>query len=928
MAVDLDAPGLREPIEASADPGAVRLALTRILEAQPELAAPLADDDLTRRALVAVVAASRSLTRAIETDPAALDALANPDAFAAERDAAAMLDAGSAAVVGTEDPRRALRRWKRRELFRIAARDLVGGADLPAVGRELAALAEACLRLAVDLAAPTGSMAVIGMGKLGGAELNYSSDVDVLFVHGDGTASADAERAARAVLSVMAEPGPDGIVFRTDANLRPEGRAGPLSRDLASYAAYWERWAEAWELQALLKARPVAGDPDLGAAFAAASSELVWSDVIDPDAIRAIRALKARSEQELRRTGSAHRELKRGPGGIRDIEFSVQLLQLVHGRHDAEIRSRSTLGALAELARHGYVGASEAGALDDSYRFLRTVEHRLQLVDEHQVHALPEDERARSRIARVLGYRDSADATAAAQFEQELRRHQGRVRASHERLFFRPVLETLAGSGRLTPSAAQERLAAFGFGDVERMRGALRELTEGLSRQSRLMEQMFPLLLEWLSASPDPDLGLLQLRTLAEGASRSATVAAAFRESTGAAERVCRLLGASRVVGQALRRNPGVVIQLGDDAYLATEKSHADFAQEARHALAWRGDATEHQQGVRRFKRRELLRTAARDLLGFAGVEGVGRELAALADATIDAALRALEPRVPLAVVGLGRLGGNALSYASDVDVLFVYDGETPQDYAEAERVAHELIRSVSATTPDGDLFAIDSRLRPEGKHGAIARSLDAYRQYYETRAEVWEFLALTKARLVAGDPILGHRFLALTDPYVYRDPFPDDWTREVRRMKARIENERIPTGEDPQFHLKLGPGTLSDVEFTAQLEQLRYGGAHELVRGTETVGTIERLVALGIVAVDDGDALIDAYRFCERARNYRFLHTGYAHDSLPTDPRDATHLARMLGYGDRPVASMRDDYRRLTRRCRRVVDRVFYGKG
>lgn len=919
-----------EAIARCADPAGVGVSLARLLDARPDLDEQLGEDGLVRDALIAVVAASRSLTRALEVDPGILTPLDDRVGLAQEWDPARYLAAAQAFVATDDsDPARSLRRWKRRHLFRIAVRDLLGWADMPTVGRELAGLAEACLSIALEVADPQIPISIIGMGKLGGSELNYSSDVDVMFVHagGGGDDQQEGERAARAVLALMAEPTSDGIVFRTDANLRPEGRAGALSRDLASYEAYWDSRAEAWEMQALLKARPVAGDADLGSSFEVAARHLVWDNGLDPDAVRAIRAMKARSEQELRRRGLAHRELKRGPGGIRDVEFAVQLLQLVHGRHDEEIRSLSTLTALASLARNGYVDPGDARLLDAAYRFLRTVEHRLQLVDEQQVHSLPEDDEARTRLARVLGHRDRGGGSALEQFEGDLRRHQGVVRAIHESLFFRPLLEAFGGSGPLTPEVAQERLSAFGFRDADQIRGALRELTDGLSRQSRLMEQMFPLLLEWLSSAPDPDLGLLQLRTLAEGSARSATLATAFRESPGAADRVCRLLGSSRVLGGTLRRNPDFVSLLGDDEFLEQDKGHHEFEEQARQALAWRGDAEEHREGIRRFKRRELARVAARDVLGFASVEAVGRELAALADTAIDAVLRSLEPKMPFAVIGMGRLGGSALSYASDVDVLFVYEGDGAATFEAAERTALDLIREVGTTTADGELFEVDARLRPEGARGAMARSIEGYRQYYEKWAQTWEFLALTKARFVAGDPILGHQFLSLADPYVYREPFPRDWVRDVRRMKARVEAERIPAGEDPAFHLKLGPGSLSDVEFTAQLLQLERGGGRDDLRGTETVGTVERLVAAGFLTDEDGGALIEAYRFCERARNYRFLHTGRAGDALPADPTEAVHLARMLGYTDRPGAALREDYRRLTRRCRKVVERVFYGR-
>ncbi len=321
------------------------------------------------------------------------------------------------------------------------------------------------------------------MGKLGGRELNYASDVDVLFVHeGDG---ALAERAARAVLTTMSEPTADGIVFRTDADLRPEGRSGPLSRTLDAYAAYYERWAQPWEFQALLKARPVAGDDDIGRRFLELAQPFVWPEVLDPDAVRSVRAMKARAEGEMHRRGLTEREVKRGRGGIRDIEFAVQLLQLVHGRHDPSVRSPTTLDALAQLAAGGYIERDDAAQLDDAYRFLRTVEHRLQLQDEQQTHTLPADLGARTRLARVLGYRDRGDETALDLFEADYRGYQNRVRSIHERLFFAPLLDTLAGAGPLTEEAVEARLAAFGFLDVAHTRAALQELTQGLTRRSR-----------------------------------------------------------------------------------------------------------------------------------------------------------------------------------------------------------------------------------------------------------------------------------------------------------------------------------------------------------------------------------------------------------------------------------------------------------
>jgi glutamate-ammonia-ligase adenylyltransferase len=421
---------------------------------------------------------------------------------------------------------------------------------------------------------------------------------------------------------------------------------------------------------------------------------------------------------------------------------------------------------------------------------------------------------------------------------------------------------------------------------------------------------------------------LLQLRRLAEGPARSSNLAMVFRDTPGAAERTCRILGSSRLLGDALRRQPEFVQTLGDDAALAAPKPRAQFVEQAIAAVRWRaGDVDARRSGLRRFKRRELLRIASRDLLDFADLVATGRDLSTLAEACLEAALVGLDPPVPFAVIGMGRFGGCDLSYASDLDVLFVYDGDGADAFHEAERVAEELLVEIGEPTPEGRTFAIDAALRPEGRQGALTRSLAGYRAYWERYGLTWEFQSRLRARPVAGARDLADRFVALAQPFVYRDRFPEEDVREVRRMKVRIEQERIPPGEDPQFHLKLGRGSLSDVEFTVQLRQLEHGAEHPSLRTSETMTALEALEAVGLLAPDDADALRESFWFCSAARNARYLVTGSERESLPTDLNEAEHLARLLGYLERPQATLRDDYRRVTRRARQVVDRIFYGR-
>ena len=375
----------------------------------------------------------------------------------------------------------------------------------------------------VDRLLNGAQLAVVGMGKLGGRELNYASDVDLLLV-GEGDPVA-VDRAGRALIDIA------GRCFRVDANLRPEGRDGSLVRSVDAYLAYWARWADPWERQALLKAAPSAGDSALAARWQEAASAAVWETPFGAEDLRHVRALKVRAEEEVRRRGVADREVKRGPGGLRDVEFSAQLLQLVHGREDPELRSASTLGALEALARGGYVDRADADDLAEAYRFLRRVEHALQLDEERQTHTVPAARDERRRLARVLGYQGNPDGGPTHQLDRDLSRLRAQVRSVHERVWFRPLLDALAGAGSLGEEAAADRLEAFGFTDLERTRQAVRELTRGLTRSSRMMRQLLPLLLDWLSTSPDPDLGLLGLRRLASGEDRSRALASAFRDS-------------------------------------------------------------------------------------------------------------------------------------------------------------------------------------------------------------------------------------------------------------------------------------------------------------------------------------------------------------------------------------------------------------
>ena len=873
----------------------MRAVLQRLASDQARPLDRIAEDAPLTETLVAVLAASRSLARLVEQRPvAALHVLGD-------------LDARPRVANHSVDE---LIAWKQLEFLRIAARDLTGRDDLDATGHTLAALASDVFDSAY-LLADASDIAVIGMGKLGGDELNYASDVDVVLV-GDGRRE-DLEPQVRSVVEIAAK------CFRVDTNLRPEGRDGPLVRNIDSYEAYWDRWAEPWEFQALLKARPIAGAMRLGARWHDTAQRWLWNRPFSADDLRQLRVMKGRAEREVERKGLTDREIKLGPGGIRDIEFTVQLLQLVHGHSDADLRSPTTVVTIDELSSAGYIDADDAGGLLEAYRFLREVEHRLQLDDEQQVHALPTSGEALDRLARVVGYRDTPSAEAAESLQNDLRQHRLTVRAIHERIYFRPLLEafTETPSG-LTPEAAVERLEAFGFTDAKRTQAAVKELTRGLNRSSRLMQQMLPLLLDWLSTAPDPDLGLLVLRNLLGDQVRSMQLIEAFRDSAETARRLCLIAGTSRMLGDILRQNPDLVPRLPDVERLLTQPRD-ELVHSAATTVSWRSSGDHVRTGLRRWKDRHMFGIAARDVLDLAHVDVVGTNLTVLAEVVLEATLATIEPQVPFAVLGMGRFGGGEMSYASDLDVLFVYEGRGATAADEANRVAKALNRFVGGTTPADRLYPVDADLRPEGKQGPMARSFDGFVSYWSTYAQTWERQAMIRARTVAGDAELGDRLLQRLDEYVWGNGLTADELLEIRRMKARVEGERIPPGEDPKFHLKLGRGSLSDVEFTAQMLQLQYG-----VRATGTVAALDALASSGALAEEDAEVLMESYRFCERVRNRWYLVNSGPADSLPTQPEPLMWLARSL---DTTAGDLRDEYRRVTRRARAVVERVFYGR-
>ncbi|MFD3804686.1 bifunctional [glutamine synthetase] adenylyltransferase/[glutamine synthetase]-adenylyl-L-tyrosine phosphorylase [Streptomyces sp. NPDC058611] len=953
-------PVLLDALGATADPDLALLGLVRLAEAQTEEDRPVLLDTLVsakplRDRLLGVLGASEALGDHLARHPRDWRSLVTYEAA----DLHPGLPEFEQGLADAHDPVQ-LRVSYRRCLLSIAARDVCGTTDVAQAAAELADLATATLRAALRIAsaaAPEDAarcrLAVIAMGKCGGNELNYVSDVDVIFVgdsaDGDdeGKAVQAATRLASHLMRICSETTVEGAIWPVDANLRPEGRNGPLVRTLASHLAYYQRWAKTWEFQALLKARAVAGDEALGAEYIEAISPLVWQAAERENFVPDVQKMRRRVVDNIP-AAQVDREIKLGPGGLRDVEFAVQLLQLVHGRSDATLHSGSTLDALHALAAGGYVGRADAAQLNDAYRFLRAMEHRIQLYRLRRTHLVPEDEADLRRLGRSMGLRTEP----VAELNKAWRRHASVVRRLHEKLFYRPLLDAVAqltpGETRLSPRAAGQRLEALGYADPGAALRHLEALASGVTRKAAIQRTLLPVMLGWFADSADPDAGLLNFRKVSDALGKTPWYLRLLRDEGAAAENLARVLSAGRLAPDLLLRAPEAVALLGDPEGLQP-RTHEALEQEV---LAAVGRAATPEAGVaaaRGVRRRELFRTTAGDIIGSYGTEDnpaeedhgalvdrVGGAVSDLTAATIAGALRAavqdhwgdtLPTR--FAVIGVGRFGGHELGYGSDADVLFVHEPRVGVDEQEAAKAAQAVIsemrRLLQLPTADPPLL-IDADLRPEGRSGPLVRTIASYAAYYRRWSLTWESQALLRAQPVAGDEELGRRFIELIDPLRYPvEGLGEDAVREIRRLKARMESERMPRGADSTLHTKLGRGGLSDVEWTVQLIQMRHAWAEPGLRTTRTRDALAAAHAAGLIPTEEAQILDEAWVLATRVRNAVMLVRGRAGDTFPTEPRELGAVGRYLGYAEGTAGEMLDDYRRITRRARAVVDELFY---
>ncbi len=872
-----------------------------------------------------------------------------------------------------------LRRFRQRENLRIATRDLARLGALPEIVRELSDLADVCLDAVYRLCRrqlagrfgepwhpdaegawrPTG-FCVLGMGKLGGQELNYSSDVDVLFVYDDegfafkepprgrepagrGLAShAWFQRLAEAFIAEVGRLAPEGMLYRIDLRLRPEGNAGPLARSLGSYENYYWQWGQTWERMMLIKARRVAGDATLAGEFLEMVQPFRYPRSVGEQVLRDIAGMKQRTENEVVRAGELERNVKLGRGGIREIEFVAQTLQLLHAGRVPFLADPQTLPALQKLVRYKLLPAERAGELGAAYEFLREVEHRLQMDNNLQTHTIPVEAAARERLARLLGCRSLAA------FEEACAGHRRRVRDVYVELLEQGPTENAHELPDFNggDTAWRELLARHTFREPDKALRLCRAFVHGPGFghvSSRTEECARRLLARLLALCPrrdappanaaafpdgdpksrllsDPDRVLARLDTFIAAYGARALLFETWASNPSLFELLVLLFDRSEFLAETAIRTPDLVDDLELTGHLLRSKTADHILKELR---LGRADA-DQRLWLRRYHQTELMRIGLREILGLADFEQNLGELSALATACLQYALEvALRQRrlktAPLAILGLGKLGGGELNYGSDLDIVFVArDGV--RNLPALQRVAVTVMDLLASTTEFGVAFEVDARLRPDGEKGLLVNTLAAHAEYYRHRAWLWEIQAISRARFIAGNATVGAAFEQLVTevadfsrPATAAAPGRElGWRAEIAKMRRRIEKERTPAGQDA-LAIKTGAGGLMDAEFIAQTLCLAHGW-HE----PNTLHALQRACEQGVLPAADADRLIENYRRLRRVEGILRRWSYEGETELPADPAPQYRVAVRCGFANT------DDFLKAVARYRANLRAVY----
>ena len=823
-----------------------------------------------------------------------------------------------------------IRQFRRRETLRIGVRDLTGLATVDETTLELSNLADVCLQAVHEVAAATLGLkykvapprfAIIGMGKLGGQELNYSSDVDVIFVYDeDGPLTPTLSKhefctkLSEEIIRQVGTKTSGGSIFRIDLRLRPDGASGPLVRSLASCENYYAQSGETWERMALIKARGVAGDRALGEEFVEMLQPFVYARYAGTQVVQQMAAIKQRIENEIVRDDRLTRHVKLGIGGIREIEFIVQSFQVLRGGRTPQLRTRSTLRALPLLVKTRLLNSTDAGTLADAYRFLRNVEHRLQMEMELQTHTIPDEDRAQYRLARSLGF------PSVEEFQAAQNARTGAVRQIYAAVLTQAAATAPAPAEELLTPAA---LARIGFVNPVVAAQTLDLLLHGpggiehvSQRTQELFSRLDPVLLNTARTLADPDVALARFENFVSAYGSRGLLYELLARNPKLLEMLLRLGDASKYFADTLAEQPDLFDEVCRGVVIGDARNMADME-----AGLLRARQAELPAAVlaRTWKRAEMLRIGIGDVMGVMDVERVHLEMTGLAEVCLRFALAEARQELglatlPFAIIGVGKFGGQELGYGSDLDVLFIGDG------TDAIRLASRVMEFMARPSDAGKLFEMDARLRPDGKAGVLASSLAAHRDYYARRAQLWERQALIKARLVAGDETLGIKFLRMVHEYVYSPPVTSAQVVEIRQMRYRIETERT----DPQhaeLEFKTGWGGLVDAEFLVQTLQLRYGHAHPPLRTPRTLAALNRLASLGLIDEADALPLRAHYLFLRRVESTLRRAENTSVSRIPADEWEQTRLAIRLGFADTPT--FLQAYRHATSRLRSLYGRL-----
>lgn len=902
------------------------------------------------------------------------------------------------AVGNVKDLQKVLREFKQRDYLRSGVRDLTGKVNMPEVAAEISDLAAASLQgayevilriLKADYGTPLykdsegigkeADFVVLGMGKLGGRELNFSSDIDLIFLYttekGETTGIVDESgnpggqisnhefftKMGKMIVKALSEVTEDGFVFRVDMDLRPEGKSGDLACSVRSAEIYYESWGQTWERSAMLKARPVAGDTALGESFLQMLSPFMYRRFLDYTAIEEIRAMKRKIDASIARDDQSFTNIKLGTGGIREIEFFIQALQLINAGKKPGLRERNSLGALIKLKNEGLVSSGECQKLTDAYIFLRTVEHRLQIFQERQTHTLPTKKDAMEMLARRVGYRENP----LEEFLKNHSMHTANVKEIYSSLFHEAaykleeetspeLLELL--EGLLSKDEAIERLSIYGFKEPASVLQNLSLLWNGppfahFTEKSRgVLRRVAPFILKEIIASPEPDMAINTFERFISAVGARGTLYSLLAENHHVIKLLVGLFGTSSFLSKILLSYPETLDSLVAPGASSPRKSAEEIRLEMR-ALV---DSVEYYEDkldvMRRFRNVEMLRIGINEIYGEINLQEVSRQITALADVALEIAYELAlqqvkekyglpitvvdgkEKESTMVIVGMGKLGAGEMAYSSDLDIIFLYSGsgDTNGEYngktglketSNQEffaRVGQNIISILTIPTREGYLFKVDMRLRPSGSSGTLVASLDAFRDYHKKSSQTWERQALTRARTIIGEEPLVREINLAMEEITYGIEPSENLAEEIDKMRKRMEFE-LAKERDGIYNVKTGKGGLVDIEFLVQYFLLRYGPSNKEIRIPNTYLALEKLKENSLLEEEEFKILSAAYKFLRKVETgLRIVHDQSV-NKLDSNSKDFGVLARRLGYDS---ASLLNEYLIRTSAVRKIYNR------